>query len=192
VFASLNCWQKDKEKKMISKHYRSVIAASVTILVWGFVATGATGQESPEFGPDKQPCNGIFHFKEKVTVDGKEWDLEGTHWEVGQRIRIIGPLGPNGDLIVTTLPSTTTHETWPGPYFATNVSGTTPPSIFQITTRVKTVKSNKHLEVTKHPQTMVVDDFKENVCPQVVVFHAEYDPEHEVDDHGGHAGASNF
>ena len=181
MLASLNCLQKDKEKKMISKKYRSAIAAFVTLSVWGFVATGATGKPPPS-DPRARPCDGIFTF---VVA-------HCTHWKVDQRIVLTGPPKSNGNFQLVLLPSTPAHETLQGPYAATAVSPAVPPDSavkFTLTTRVQ---SPGHSDETPHPQVMEFVRFDDNECPVFVRFDVDYHDGDKCDDHGGHAGAGRW
>jgi hypothetical protein len=179
---------------MFRKRIQTTIATFVTILACILLATWAVGQERwkfnkkdferpperrvPGVGPAVKPCNGVFEFK---------WAF-GRHWKEGQKIRIIGPMMYGGDLLITTLPSTPAHETKLGPYIALNVSTSTPPDVFMVTT---IVKGSNHSADTYHPQTLFVK-FGQDNCPRSVRFASDYDPGDDGDDHGGHAGAGNW
>ena len=181
---------------MMSKRLLNAIAAFVTILAFGALATLAVGQErekrhipegfgkppirtTPERGPRDRVCHSIFEFKYAY----------GTHWEVGQKFGLLGPLPYGGDMIMVTLPSTPTHETKLGAYLVTNVSVLLPPTIYLVNTRVK---GGSHSAETFHPQLMFVEGFGRDDCPMTVSFASEFDIGDDGDHHGGHAGASNW
>lgn len=181
---------------MNSKLYQCAIIMFATTLATACVKNGDAGPATagpsseakaesgkkpfPDLGPEfGMACVGDFKFD----------DVGGTHWKDGQDLRLIGPMPGTSNLLVQVLPSTPAHDTKMSIYSATNVSITTPPSIYYVTTQVK--KSPAHTTYTDHPQLLVIEEFEEN-CPDRIRFYSEYDPDEDGDDHGGHAGAGRF
>jgi hypothetical protein len=120
-------------------------------------------REVPKPGSLARVCNGVFEVK---------WD-SGTHWQEKQRMNVIGPIGPNKDLIILPIRSTPRHDTIKVPYLAENVSLADPPKVFSVTTRVK--RPGTHNVETNHPLLLFIHRYDREGCPDFGVFHGLYD-----------------
>ena len=176
---------------------RLSLAMAYAILAAGGLATAACAQERtppanarPGQGFPVGPLDRICHVVLQVG------NSDGGHLLDGQRIRLIGPIPPDGSVIVSRVlsnasPSPPPHQWRNGLFEANRVSPPTqvnPPWNYLLH-KVR-VKGGDHAPETEHEYLMTIETLDPNDrCPERVTLYTEEHAGDSGDDHPGHADA---
>lgn len=172
-----------------------LLTAVCGLLAAGTLVTDTSAQDRGR-GPGGRPAGQPVGAQEKVchVVLGIN-NSEGGHLLNGQRIRLIGPIPPDGSIIVSRAQSNANpppppHQ-WQGGLFAasrvTPASQVNPPWDYLVDIRVK---GGDHGAEQLHPYLMTIEsNDPQDGCPKRVTLYTPDHPGDSGDDHPGHADA---
>ncbi len=180
---------------------RRLFATACGLLAAGSLATAACGQDRPPPAPapggGQRPNPGLPvgpQAKVCYVVLGVG-NSEGGHLLDGQRIRLIGPIPPDGSIIVSRATSNANpppppHQWRGGLFTASRVSPSAqvnPPWDYLLEVRVK---GGDHEAEQSHQYLMTIETLDpQDGCPKRVTLYTADHPGDSGDDHPGHADA---
>ena len=182
---------------MANQRRRSIAATFAFLAAGSLAAAAAYAQDRPP-APGGRPGEGfpVGPLDRVCHVVLQIGNSDGGHLLNGQRIRLIGPIPPDNNVIVSrvssnAVPSPPPHQWRNGLFTATRVtpaSQTNPPWLYLLSD--VRVKGGDHDPERTHPYVMTIETLDPtDRCPKAVTL---YTPEHQGDsgdDHPGHANA---
>lgn len=180
---------------MANKQLRSLGTAFVALALSFGAVVPSSAQDNPRqarrvsvppptLNPGRQAplCN--------VVLEVKATDPEANgHLKVGQRLQLMGPIPPQGHMLVspTENPMGPPHEWRPGVHVAHRLGNAGDPLPWQFFLRVPVLSIPDHPQVEQHHYLMTVTAVDDLRCPSNVEFDTLPHEGEIIDDHPGHA-----
>jgi hypothetical protein len=171
---------------------KQLITALCSTTAYCALTTAAFGQDtrnrSPrtpppnlEVGPQVKPCDVI------VEVDSTDPEQRG-HLQVRQWIRLIGPIAPQGHMVVLPAnnPNGPAHHWRPGLFVAYRTGNPQGPPPWTFFVAVPVLSAPEHTTIERHHYVVTVNDVAAG-CPSDVDFDTLPHEGEIIDDHPGHA-----